>query len=259
MGRPKILTEKGRLVIKKLSPFTLLHLTSRDFFGESTGAIMEIKTVQEIKEANISQLVSDRFKKAVAEKTIGFNDKSHESLIVSSQDKKVKYHLTKVEDLKEKPPASDAKDPFENPDNVVVDSLAGSHRLILNKFPFTANHFLLTTKEFVSQDSLISPKELEIVDAILNNLGSDHPYFAIYNSGPNSGFSQPHKHIQFMPLPKGYTPFAERLVEQADESEEQELTLEKTNFLSNKKLNFKHFILPLPPKGQEDRDGVLAY
>ncbi|PPQ98785.1 hypothetical protein CVT24_003343, partial [Panaeolus cyanescens] len=73
--------------------------------------------------------------------------------------------------------------------------------ILLNKFSVVAHHFLLVTKEFKSQASPLSPTELLQAYLFLSaarKLGKQ--YFAFYNCGDNSGASQPHKHIQFLPL-----------------------------------------------------------
>ncbi|KAH7916543.1 ATP adenylyltransferase-domain-containing protein [Hygrophoropsis aurantiaca] len=71
--------------------------------------------------------------------------------------------------------------------------------VLLNKFCIVPNHFLLVTKEFRPQTSPLDPPDL--VQAYLLLLAArqaNKRYVAFYNCGPNSGASQPHKHIQFI-------------------------------------------------------------
>eukprot|EP00963_Diacronema_lutheri_P014109 scaffold2858_cov659-Pavlova_lutheri.AAC.80 len=77
--------------------------------------------------------------------------------------------------------------------------LSETHVLLLNKFNVVPHHTLVVTKEFKSQED---PLEIDDVKALWDTLlcypsGS----LAFYNSGPHSGKSQPHKHVQVIPLP----------------------------------------------------------
>jgi ATP adenylyltransferase len=95
--------------------------------------------------------------------------------------------------------------PFENPigDLVVakIPSENPSHVLILNKFPIIPNHFILATKDFKEQTDALEPIDLEATLACLKAYDSEEKkLFAFFNSGLHSGASQPHRHIQFMPV-----------------------------------------------------------
>ncbi|KAG5647029.1 hypothetical protein DXG03_001399 [Asterophora parasitica] len=73
--------------------------------------------------------------------------------------------------------------------------------LLLNKYALLPDHFLLVTREFRSQSSPLLPSDL--VQAYLLLVAARKAgkhYFAFYNCGENSGASQPHKHIQFIPV-----------------------------------------------------------
>lgn len=77
----------------------------------------------------------------------------------------------------------------------------------LNKFCVTPRHFLLVTKDFVPQTSPLTPPELAATYSILKQLSAREKHLAFFNSGANSGASQPHKHVQFIPLANGLAPF----------------------------------------------------
>ncbi|GAA6001801.1 hypothetical protein JCM10207_002327 [Rhodosporidiobolus poonsookiae] len=79
--------------------------------------------------------------------------------------------------------------------------------ILLNKFCVTPRHFLLVTKEFVKQTTPLSPTELYATWSILKQLGSREKHLAFFNCGANSGASQPHKHLQFIPLSNGVAPY----------------------------------------------------
>lgn len=78
---------------------------------------------------------------------------------------------------------------------------------MLNKFPIIANHFILATKEFKQQNNALEPEDLEVTFACLkeweaSTSGSTASgrLFAFFNSGIWSGASQPHRHIQLLPI-----------------------------------------------------------
>lgn len=152
------------------------------------------------------------------------------------------------------------KNPFlrPEPELTIVESLLDNYRLILNKYPNTKYHFLLVTKEFTPQDSLLKPIELLLVKTILDNLngklksiGSRSKYFSFFNSGPESGYSQYHKHIQFMLLPEDFKVYQDDVVRNVDFYYPNEID-ERKSPLFNAKCSFKHSILKLAPINTED-------
>ncbi|GAA6047310.1 hypothetical protein JCM3770_001880 [Rhodotorula araucariae] len=79
--------------------------------------------------------------------------------------------------------------------------------VLLNKFCVTPRHFLLVTKEFRKQATPLSPLEAFTAWSILKQLGSREKHIAFFNCGAESGASQPHKHLQFIPVSNGMAPF----------------------------------------------------
>lgn len=161
------------------------------------------------------------------------------------------------------------KNPFlkPEPELTVVDNLLEDYRLILNKYPNTRYHMLLVTREFVAQDTLLKPIELLLVRTILENLngalakqGACTKYFAFFNSGPESGYSQYHKHIQFMLLPDNFRAFPEDLVKDVDFYLPNEIE-ERKGPKFNTKCTFKHSVLKLAPLtgDQEEDEDNLAF
>ncbi|KAF2218951.1 HIT-like domain-containing protein [Elsinoe ampelina] len=97
--------------------------------------------------------------------------------------------------------------PFENPDAdlLIAEIPSGqpTHRLVLNKYPIIPNHFILATKDFAEQTDLLEPDDLAMTYAVLRAWEEQNPdgkLFAFFNSGPDSGASQPHRHLQFVPF-----------------------------------------------------------
>ncbi|PLN82885.1 HIT-like protein [Aspergillus taichungensis] len=109
-------------------------------------------------------------------------------------------------------------DPFHNPSpELLIAQIPQAdnnpaHLLVLNKFPVIPNHFILATKAWKPQTDLLEKDDLEAAYACIkawgpsdNNNSSNNPasrprLFAFFNSGDESGASQPHRHLQFLPV-----------------------------------------------------------
>jgi ATP adenylyltransferase len=100
-------------------------------------------------------------------------------------------------------------DPFANPpEPLFITSIPSSnptHILVLNKFPIIAGHFILATKSNKKQTHVLEQDDLEATYACLKawqtEQGSKQQrLFAFFNSGDHSGASQPHRHLQFLPV-----------------------------------------------------------
>jgi sulfate adenylyltransferase (ADP) / ATP adenylyltransferase len=101
--------------------------------------------------------------------------------------------------------------PFENPspDLLVAEVPEGnaSHNLVLNKFPVIEDHFILATKAYKRQTDLLEEDDISLTYACLKaweDAATDRKLrmYAFFNSGEHSGASQPHRHIQFLPVEK---------------------------------------------------------
>lgn len=63
------------------------------------------------------------------------------------------------------------------------------------------DHFILATKEFKEQTHLLEEDDLGAVYICLKSYRDcGEELFGFFNSGENSGASQPHRHIQFLPV-----------------------------------------------------------
>jgi diadenosine tetraphosphate (Ap4A) HIT family hydrolase len=109
----------------------------------------------------------------------------------------------------EKPTPTPKKhfDPFDDPspDLHITDIplTAPTHLLVLNKFPIIAGHFILATKTNKQQTHILEQDDLEATYACLKAWGAEGKQkrlFAFFNSGEHSGASQPHRHLQFLPV-----------------------------------------------------------
>jgi ATP adenylyltransferase len=89
-------------------------------------------------------------------------------------------------------------DPLGEPDPALfVADLPPSHCVLLNKYPVLAGHLLLVTRRFEHQDSLLTAGDFAALAACM--AGAER--LAFYNGGAVAGASQPHKHLQLVPLP----------------------------------------------------------
>ncbi|MEM5365450.1 DUF4922 domain-containing protein [Paraburkholderia azotifigens] len=87
--------------------------------------------------------------------------------------------------------------PYE-PDLFVAD-ISDTHLALLNKFNVIDHHLLIVTRDFQRQNALLNLADFEAL--LLCMAGFDGLGF--YNAGPEAGASQPHKHLQIVPLPLG--------------------------------------------------------
>ena len=85
--------------------------------------------------------------------------------------------------------------PYER--ELFVADVSETHVAILNKYQVVDDHLLVVTREFEEQRSLLTPRDFQ---ALWRCLG-EYPSLGFYNGGPEAGASQPHKHLQLVPLP----------------------------------------------------------
>ena len=110
--------------------------------------------------------------------------------------------------LANKPKSNKPRDPNEKPFDPFADPPAdlfitrlSTHFLVLNKFPVTPYHFILATKEFKEQTHMLEEDDIEAARACLKGYReAGEELFGFYNSGEHSGASQPHRHLQFLPV-----------------------------------------------------------
>jgi len=138
-------------------------------------------------------------------------------------------------------PKGKKSDPFLPPYNKnlhvgdLKDELSQEeYTVLLNKYSVVPQHFLLVTKEFKSQASPLMPSELlQTYTMLLSARKIGKRIFAFYNCGDNSGASQAHKHIQFIPIEDDGPPI-ERLARQAQlEFADRPFSLTKLSYASH--------------------------
>jgi ATP adenylyltransferase len=216
---------------------------------------------------NLSALVARRFKNAKEAGHIVFSS-THLSIINAGVPVSVipspdhasltsQYQLRycpalakKPNNLKPEGPKLPKPDPFENPSpDLLIATFppsSPSHALVLNKFPVIPNHFILATTEWKAQTDLLEKVDLEATYECIRSWSQFHVgrLFAFFNSGDDSGASQPHRHLQFIPIEamathpdsEGWSPLIDGLTFQP-----------QTPFQHLHHLPFAHFALPIPP------------
>ncbi|WP_321801256.1 ATP adenylyltransferase family protein [Caballeronia sp. J97] len=94
--------------------------------------------------------------------------------------------------------ASEWRDPFSPCEEALrVGDIGERHFLLLNKFNVLAHHLLIVTTDFEPQESLIGEDDFAALLACLDRFDG----LGFYNGGKVAGSSQPHKHLQMVPLP----------------------------------------------------------
>ena len=81
--------------------------------------------------------------------------------------------------------------------DVFVANISQTHVGLLNKFNVMSHHLLIVTREFEHQETPLTPADFEALWACLSEIDG----IGFYNGGAAAGASQPHKHLQVVPLP----------------------------------------------------------
>ncbi len=85
--------------------------------------------------------------------------------------------------------------PYE--EDLFVADLSETHLCLLNKFNVVDYHLLIITRAFEEQERLLTLQDFTALWTCL----VEYDGLAFYNAGKNAGASQPHKHLQLVPLP----------------------------------------------------------
>jgi ATP adenylyltransferase len=122
-------------------------------------------------------------------------------------DGSVSFVVRRVSSLKHKDEARrvhEAKNreanPFLPPEaDLLVGAVAPDYLAVLNKYSVIEDHLLIVTRDFVHQDILLDAGDF---GALVAAMAGAHT-LGFYNGGRDAGASQPHKHLQLVPLPLG--------------------------------------------------------
>ncbi|UZO29064.1 uncharacterized protein OCT59_022558 [Rhizophagus irregularis] len=100
----------------------------------------------------------------------------------------------------EESPLKHKADPFAPYNQELFVQEFENHVILLNKFCVVPNHVLVVTKEYEEQSNLLNQEDLATMWYCMMQTKSQST-IAFYNCGSLSGSSQPHKHMQVIPLP----------------------------------------------------------
>lgn len=81
--------------------------------------------------------------------------------------------------------------------NLFVADVSRTHVALLNKFALISYHMLIVTRRFEAQEALLCDADFAALCACLAQVDG----LIFYNGGAAAGASQPHKHLQMVPLP----------------------------------------------------------
>lgn len=87
--------------------------------------------------------------------------------------------------------------PFEK--DLFVADLSDSHVALLNKFSVVERHLLIVTRAYEDQEMFLTPGDFQALWHCL----TEYDGLGFYNGGAAAGASQPHKHLQVVPIPLG--------------------------------------------------------
>ncbi|ODV90527.1 hypothetical protein CANCADRAFT_16256, partial [Tortispora caseinolytica NRRL Y-17796] len=150
------------------------------------------------------------------------------------------------------PPKKNAPpfDPFSPPEKDLIVEELHDYYVLLNKFPLVPEHALLVTKQFVSQNTPLIEPDLGNAMSVLKSLNSStERWFCFYNCGANSGASQPHKHMQFLPIPDDFQTYFDHICH-AYKTDSDGTWDHTRKPLSHPEIPYAHFLVPL--SGTED-------
>ena len=123
------------------------------------------------------------------------------------EDHGVAFQVRAVTSLAGRPRAraADRAQPFLPPEpDLLVTGVTSTHVCVLNKYPVLAHHALIVTRQLEAQESVLRPGDFEALWRCL----AEFDALGFYNGGPVAGASQPHKHLQLVPLPLAPDGFA---------------------------------------------------
>jgi len=124
------------------------------------------------------------------------------------QEAGVPFSVRVVSTLRAKEGAGGAREPergnpFLPPDpDLRVATVSPTYAAVLNRFPVLRYHLLLVTREYEEQSLPLAGADFDALARCLVEIDG----LGFFNSGPEAGASQPHRHLQLVPFPVGGGP-----------------------------------------------------
>lgn len=117
----------------------------------------------------------------------------------------IPFSVRRLSTLREKELARRAQDraggdPFLPPEPaLLVAGVSATHVAVLNRFPAIRHHLLVVTREIEDQELPLTAADFDALARCLAEIDG----LAFYNSHPEAGASQRHRHLQIVPFPVG--------------------------------------------------------
>lgn len=155
---------------------------------------------------------------------------------------RVAFTYSYMDNLKKKYASASSIYPFLPPiePGIFITNLSTTHRLLFNKFAVVKNHVLVVTSSYQEQTEPVNQNDFSAIFKVVSALKG----LCIFNSGPHSGASQPHKHAQVMPMFKETKYSITKLLTKEAAQHEKPF---KCSFF-----NFAHLVVPLPASGVDE-------
>ena len=122
--------------------------------------------------------------------------------------------------------------PYEQ--DLYVTDISKTHACLLNKFNVVDHHFLIVTRAYEPQEHWLSLADFEALTMCLGEVDG----LGFFNGGKVAGASQPHKHLQVVPLAEMELPIETAITHAV--AQEADKTVMRSPLLP-----FKHAITPL--------------
>mgnify|MGYP005989453277 CR=1 FL=1 len=152
----------------------------------------------------LPDLVKSAFQKAKSTNDLTYYPTQVVDISVSSLPFQLRFSPSLASKPKGPPKSATTKpfDPFAYSPlpKLFIADLSPTHYLVLNKFAITEEHFILATKEFKPQTHVLERADLEGALECVKAFKDDGGLFVFFNGGEHSGASQPHRHLQLLPV-----------------------------------------------------------
>ncbi|EDX84446.1 hypothetical protein S7335_2143 [Synechococcus sp. PCC 7335] len=128
--------------------------------------------------------------------------------------------------------------PYEQ--DLYVTDISKTHACLLNKFNVVNHHFLIVTHAYEPQENWLTLADFEALDKCLGEVDG----LGFFNGGKVAGASQPHKHLQVVPLADMELPIETAIAHALAQAENEAI-------VRSPLLPFEHAIICLNPPSSD--------
>lgn len=156
-----------------------------------------MNTTRDLEPGSLAPVIAERTKNAIASGALHPIDTTE----VKISDDGVDFLVRCVTGLSAKDKARSkiaSPSTFLSPEKeLYVGDISDSHYCLLNKYNVLNHHLLIVTRHFEHQEELLKMRDFVALCTCMRELDG----LGFYNAGVTAGASQPHKHLQLVPLP----------------------------------------------------------